>query len=349
MDQRADRVWLEAPSGDGSDASGRRRDPVTVFPAAQLPAFKDLARCNPASGARGLKFDLGHQLVEEGEIPARVLVMLQGQARLVGEQRGRMTTVGKFGPGSILGAASLLCGHPCENVVAAQEVVAAAIPDETWLHLYETESSFRRWCDGQLWPQELQSLLETLIEGSANAEISTLQLLQTHYKACRHCASTAKAIRAAQDEGGTVFLSSWESLTGASRSGRLGCAFVDRFAPRLVALPQEVMDALGGDAISPPRPARWRTRPHLDVTGLGGGGPTTGEPCSPERNVVDGLRQFVPTVRSTGNGLFSDAGAAGEAAVRRDSIEKVLRDNLRRGLTPTSSSVDSWPPASVFM
>ena len=109
------------------------------FPLLQLPAFKDLS----SEGAtrleretRGLKFDLGHQLVEDGEIPARVLVLLQGQARLVGEQRGRMTTVGKFGPGSILGAASLLCGQPCENVVAAQEVVAAAIPDETWLHLY---------------------------------------------------------------------------------------------------------------------------------------------------------------------------------------------------------------------
>ena len=34
---------------------------------------------------------------------------------------------------------------------------------------------------------------------------------------------------------------------------------------------------------------------------------------------------------------------------RRDSIEKVLRDNLRRGLTPISSSADSWPPVSGCM
>ena len=30
---------------------------------------------------------------------------------------------------------------------------------------------------------------------------------------------------------------------------------------------------------------------------------------------------------------------------RRDSIEKVLQDNLRRGLTPISSSVVSWRQA----
>ena len=79
------------------------------FPLLQLPAFKDLSSEGAArlqQETRGLKFDLGHQLVEDGEIPARVLVLWQGQARLVGEQRGRMTTVGKFGPGSILGAAA---------------------------------------------------------------------------------------------------------------------------------------------------------------------------------------------------------------------------------------------------
>ena len=314
------------------------------FPLLQLPAFKDLSSEGAArlqQETRGLKFDLGHQLVEDGEIPARVLVLLQGQARLVGEQRGRMTTVGKFGPGSILGAASLLCGHPCENVVAAQEVVAAAIPDETWLHLYKTESRFRRWCDGQLWPQELQFLLETLIAGSANAEISSLQLLQTHYKACRHCAPTAEAIRAAQDEGVTVFLSSsW----GEASPGRLVQADsdlppTDRFAPRLVALPQEVMDALGGDAsltttASAVEDESTSTLTLLPASEEEGSLPPVSH-YSPERNVVDSLR----LIRADGPidetlACFQMLAQLMKLPFRRDSIEKVLRDNLRRGLTP---------------
>ena len=70
--------------------------------------------------------------------------------------------MGKFGPGSVIGAASLLTGQPCENVIAADEVIAFAIPDDLWRELYGSETSFRDWCDQQLWPQELLNLLEVL-------------------------------------------------------------------------------------------------------------------------------------------------------------------------------------------
>ena len=105
-----------------------------------------------------LRFDLGGQLSEPNEIPARILVILQGQARLVGRHNGRLTTVGKFGPGSVIGAASLLCGNPCENVIASDEVIACAISDEQWTQLYGEEESFRLWCDKQLWPHAKQRM-----------------------------------------------------------------------------------------------------------------------------------------------------------------------------------------------
>ncbi|GIS13456.1 MAG: hypothetical protein CM15mP116_00390 [Synechococcus sp.] len=86
---------------------------------------------------------------------------------LLGRHNGRLTTVGKFGPGSVIGAASLLTGQPCENVIAADEVVALALPDDLWSDLYDSEPSFRDWCDLQLWPQELLNLLEVLEETTA--------------------------------------------------------------------------------------------------------------------------------------------------------------------------------------
>ena len=88
-------------------------------------------------------------------MPARVLVILRGQARLVSRRNGLLTTVGKFGPGSVVGAASLMTGAPCENVIASDEVIACAISDENWNDFYASEEAFRDWCDAQLWPQEL--------------------------------------------------------------------------------------------------------------------------------------------------------------------------------------------------
>ena len=132
------------------------------FPLLQHPAFKQLSE---AGGKRlqdegqGLKFELGQQLCEPTAIPARILVLLKGRrawwARTTVAHHG-----GKFGPGSVIGAASLLSGAACENVIASEEVLAWAIPDQLWSDLYDAEDSFRAWCDQQLWPQELFKVLE---------------------------------------------------------------------------------------------------------------------------------------------------------------------------------------------
>ena len=141
---------------------------MTQTPSSQLllhPAFRGVSEASAStlvSGCKVLRFELGGQLCDPNDISARILVILQGQARLVGRHNGRLTTVGKFGSGSVIGAASLLCGSPCENMIAAEEVIACALSDELWRELYSKEASFRQWCDQQLWPQELFKLLEVL-------------------------------------------------------------------------------------------------------------------------------------------------------------------------------------------
>ena len=87
------------------------------FPLLAHPAFRGLSDASATtleSACHVLRFDLGGQLCDPNDISARILVILQGQARLVGRHNGRLTTVGKFGPGSVIGAASMLCGAPCE-------------------------------------------------------------------------------------------------------------------------------------------------------------------------------------------------------------------------------------------
>ena len=101
------------------------------FPLLEHPAFSGVSEASIIrleASCRVLRFELGGQLSDSNNIAARILVILQGQARLVGRHHGRLTTVGKYGPGSVIGAASLLCGAPCENVIAAEEVLPAPSP-----------------------------------------------------------------------------------------------------------------------------------------------------------------------------------------------------------------------------
>ena len=184
------------------------------------------------------RFDLGGQLSDPNEIPARILVILQGQARLVGRHNGRLTTVGKFGPGSVIGAASLLAGSPCENVIAAEEVIACGISDELWRELYATEASFRRWCDQQLWPQELLKLLEALEQNSPEVDSSALEKLEDALQTAERCSPDPAAVDAALAAGKLLFVTSaWGDLTvGQPVRSSMDLPACEPFSLRLVSL-----------------------------------------------------------------------------------------------------------------
>ena len=100
---------------------------ASSFPLLNHPAFNGLSETGSnhlQKTSRLLKFELGQQMCDAEVIPARVLVLLTGQARLVGRQMGRMTTEGKFGPCIVIVVAGLLTGSASENVIASDDVVA---------------------------------------------------------------------------------------------------------------------------------------------------------------------------------------------------------------------------------
>ena len=304
-------------------------------PLLKHPAFQGLseeANVRLTQGCRGLRFELGQQLCEPDKIPARILVLLQGQARLVGRHNGRLTTVGKFGPGSVIGAASLLTGQPCENVIAADEVMAFAIPDDLWSDLYGSETSFRDWCDQQLWPQELLNLLEVLEESTADTGSSPLEKLEDALQQAQRCSPTFESIEAALKAGQQVYVTSaWGDLTvGQRMTTATELPSCERFALRLVALPSQDNSSLASLAQSQSEQALMPFESVQDADIL----PPISS-YSPERNVVDSLR----LIRAEGAlketlACFQMLAQLMKLPFRRDSIEKVLQDNLRRGLTP---------------
>ena len=301
------------------------------FPLLKHPAFKgvsDAALTQLQDSTKLLRFELGQQLCEPDDIPARILVLLKGQARLVGRHNGRLTTVGKFGPGSVIGAASLLCGNPCENVIASDEVIACAISDEQWTNLYGQEEAFRLWCDQQLWPQELLALLEVLEEGTAETDSSALEQLEQALKTAKRCRPDLEAIDAALATGGRLYLTScWGNATvGKPIQAASALPVADRFSQRLVLFPNasDVSDGPepGGDLVPVNAVEDAELLPPVSR-------------YSPERNVVDSLR----LIRAEGPiqetlACFQMLAQLMKLPFRRDSIEKVLQDNLRRGLTP---------------
>ncbi|MFN6354047.1 MAG: cyclic nucleotide-binding domain-containing protein, partial [Cyanobacteriota bacterium] len=90
------------------------------------------------------QFAEGQAMSSAGAIGADILLVLEGEARLLGQRDGRPFTLQKLGGGELVGLASLLRAAPCEQVNAATPVVALAIPDRLVLELLEQEAPFRQ-------------------------------------------------------------------------------------------------------------------------------------------------------------------------------------------------------------
>ena len=306
------------------------------FPLLEHPAFRGVSEgslSNLESSSRVLRFDLGGQLSDPNDIPARILVILQGQARLVGRHNGRLTTVGKFGPGSVIGAASLLCGAPCENVIAAEEVIACAISDQLWCELYASEASFRHWCDQQLWPQELLKLLEVLEQKTPEADSFALEKLEGALQSAERCSPDQAAVDVALAAGKLLFVTSaWGDLTvGQPIRSSVDLPACEPFSLRLVSLP---VSGFSGNAEEMPVNSSGSLVSASSIQDAEVLPPVSS--FSPERNVVDSLR----LIRAEGSlqetlACFQMLAQLMKLPFRRDAIEKVLQDNFRRGLTPT--------------
>ena len=131
----------------------------------------------PAAAQRRLEQEASLQRFDEGQILSnaetvgnRVLVLLEGEARLLGQRDGRPFMLERLGPGELIGLVSLLRAEGCEAVSAATPVLAAAIPDGVVVELLLQYPELRRWCAEQIWTAELHALLQRQDSAHAGAD-----------------------------------------------------------------------------------------------------------------------------------------------------------------------------------
>ena len=322
------------PTPAGTDGSS--------LPLRQLAAFAEFSDAGEARLRQQLqlvRFRIGQSLTEANALPAQVFLLLQGECRLLGNEQGRLATLVRHGPGTFVGLASLLRAAPCEAITAATEIVAAALPDQLIVELYASEASFRRWCDQQLWPSEVAALLELLLQKSAQSDRSLQNKLAAVMQQAQLLPAEALvdplALKAA-GQGRRLFLAS------ANAGGEIGAV-------------------LNPDAPLPQAQPPFGLRVISLLEGLGSSSPATGNgnasqlllpPADLAIQVAADLPQrsglsFGQVDPLAGFRLISGEGALEETLAcfqmlaaqmklpfRKDSIEKVLRDSLRRGQSP---------------
>jgi len=288
------------------------------------------------SSASVLRFRPGQALTESGSLPAQVFLILEGECRLLGNHRGRLTTLARLDAGSLVGLASLLRAAPCEDVSAADTVVVAAIPDRLIVDLYQQDAEFSHWCDRTLWPAELASLPDALQHDAGKAAPQQLSALLAQAELVQ-----AEILRDRQNlqersEGRDLILAS-------ANSDRPIGTRLDPAAPLPQPRPPFGLRVISLPKASPDDGAVLTRSTALTPSFSSSLDAEASAPELPQRSGLD-LGQEQPLagfrlIRGEGPleetlACFQMLAAHLKLPFRRDSIEKVLRDSLRRGQNP---------------
>jgi len=319
---------------------------MTTTPIAALqehPAFRSLsqeglAKVNQA--AKLLRFRIGQTIADGTTMPANVVLLLNGQARLLGREKGQLVTLAKMGPGSLVGLVSLLRGVACEDVSTSTEATGLAIPDQCIADLYRDEESFRTWCDQTLWPAELSAQIEAIQQRSAKSDGSLLRWLRPLAEQAKLLKRTDEARQGAAEKGFKVF------ALDAAKPTELGIAKstndplppgASPFALRVIAIPEALTEAIAGEGTTSaltPEIVEHTQEEFLSVEDApdrpaASGLHQTGRPGSGRFRLVRGEGPLQETLA-----CFQMMAAVLDLPFRRDAIEKVLRDVARRNQTP---------------
>ncbi|MBD2548623.1 peptidase domain-containing ABC transporter [Microcystis elabens FACHB-917] len=303
-----------------------------------LPPFEGLStagRERLLAEARPCRFRVGQDLSNAGSIGDRVLVILEGDARLLAERDGHPFTLERLGPGAVVGLVSLLRAEGIEPVSAASDVLATAIPDAVMLELLLAEEGLRRWCGRHLWTAELQQLLLQR-EGAAAGRFDPTRWREKLERLRRR----ARAVPPPTD--GSIALQDGEDLLLASANVP-GLAIGSPLDPaQPLPLPR------------PPLPLRLLAvakAPEADPEPDGAG---NGEPEAPVEAAAVPAASLQPSSLDLGQEMadrhltlvrgqgpleetlacFQMLGKLLELPYRRDAVDKILRDKMRRGQLP---------------
>ncbi|MFN9547131.1 MAG: peptidase domain-containing ABC transporter [Cyanobacteriota bacterium] len=285
--------------------------------------------------AQPLRFAEGQAMSSDGAISAQILVLIEGEARLLAQRGGRPFTLKKLATGEIVGLASLLRAAACEQVTAATPVVAMAVSDALALDLFRQEETFRQWCTTHLWLAELHGLLMGLEDRNATAEPFDPARWRQRLEQLERQARLIPPEQASGVRDGEMLQLASGNVPGLAIGSRLrsGEALPQPLPPlplRRSALPETALAAKTRFFAAPTTPAS-------------GGDPETGaslpQPTSLDLGQASPQRSFT-LVRASGAVAETCACLQMLAKVlnlpfRRDAVEKMLREKVAQGQRPS--------------
>lgn len=94
-----------------------------------------------------LRYRLGHLMLAQEKLPAQILILYEGKARLLGQEPGASmpVTLAVLSPGAIIGWVGMVRQVACETVMASEETVCLTIPAPVFQALLAQEAAIAQY------------------------------------------------------------------------------------------------------------------------------------------------------------------------------------------------------------
>ena len=335
-----------SPEGDSASSHTHAMTQAASHPLLRdHPAFVALSapaqrRLQESSSQRS--YGPGQLLCSGALIPSELLLIVSGEARLLARSDGRLRTITKLGPGELVGLASLLRASPCEEVSASLGVEVIALPDALVLELLQNEQGFAAWCAYHLFSAELVALIGLQLERHPLGSASLPRLLARAQEVARLVPATEAGL--AELPPGMQLLVASNNIEshplGASLNPASGVpTSLPPLPPRLIALPADLFDPVPGMApdgagngqaeLAAAGSEELATYAEAVALPPLASGLDLGQRDRPSFTLLRGTGPLEETLA-----CFQMLAAELKLPFRRDAIDKILRDALRRGQTP---------------
>ena len=187
---------------------------MTATPASYLkhhPAFQgisDEALERLITTSKSLTFETGQPICHQKLIPNQIIIIQEGDARLLIQEDNKLRTLKKLSKNDLIGLASILQVAGCEEVAASSRVKGIAITDVEVVRLIQEEPKFIEWCSAQPWEAEFYSILNILQKDIANENSKLLNRFKNTYEFAKLLKPEIQDLANALSNGDRIFLAS---------------------------------------------------------------------------------------------------------------------------------------------
>ena len=142
-----------------------------TFNIRSIPAFEKISDSNIQiieNEGKFLKYSFGQPICKKDVIPNEVLIILDGEARLIIGNNLESLIQTKIGKHNFIGLSSILNVKGCEFVTASSDLTVLSLKDELILNLYQNEPNFSDWCNKNIQISEAYEMANILLRNKTS-------------------------------------------------------------------------------------------------------------------------------------------------------------------------------------